>query len=314
MNMHPNYSVETPKILYIDRYGYMYPDCKTYKTPSIAHITESNCFEKVVSFIFKSDEEKIFNMITVELSSLCHAKCLYCFQEDGFRGEKYKFFDELMAFLEKAKTYWLFFSGGEILDQPDAMNFIKEYKIKNPSTWVHLKTNGNANLDKLDFVNNFCNSIMVSFNGFTTSSCDILMDVELSKTVKFCEEITNNGKTNLCVKFLNSPVCINEIPDFLEWSISIRAKAIAFQTVYQYNYSDGKCNRESHMFGNLNSEYWNGIYNRIAFKVDNLLEKNKAIINTDVCNIATDKVLFDLLKISDEHKKMFRTDGVYIIE
>lgn len=312
--MHPNYSVKTPKILYVDRYGYVYPDCKTYKTPSIAHLTEADCFEKAVDFVFGANEEIIFNMVTVELSSLCHAKCLYCFQEDGLRGQKYEFFDELMVFLEKVKTYWLFFSGGEILDQLDAMNFIKEYKTKNPSTWIHLKTNGNANLDKIDFVNNYCDSIMVSFNGFTASSCDVLMDVELSKTVKFCEEIAKNGKTNLCVKFLNSPVCINEISDFLEWSISIKAKTIAFQTVYQYNYSGGKCNRESHMFDNLDSEYWNEIYRRIALKVENVLEKNKGTINTDICNLATDKVLFDLLKISNEHKEMFRTDGVYIIE
>lgn len=37
---HPNYRVKQPNLLYIDRYGNIYPDCKTYKTPILCHITD----------------------------------------------------------------------------------------------------------------------------------------------------------------------------------------------------------------------------------------------------------------------------------
>lgn len=313
--MHPNYIVKNPKLLYIDRYGNVYPDCKTYKTPKLGHVSDINITNYIKKKLFSENEEQIFNMITIEVSSLCHAHCFYCFQEDGRRGEKYEFYQYLMEFLASFRTYWLFFSGGEILDQQDAMNFMLAYKEKFPDTWVHLKTNGNADLDKVNFIDKCCNSIMISFNGFTYSTCKTLMNVDISKTFEFCEAIKENTSTNLCVKFLNSPVSIAELPEFLEWAILIKAKAIAIQTVYQYSFDmNGKSNREESVFTGANSEYWKNIYIRVSNRIEHILKKYSGEINSNVCNLSADKETFDIIKLSNKSQQLFRTDGVYLIE
>lgn len=313
--MHPNYIVKTPKLLYIDRYGYIYPDCKTYKTPIIGHLEDPEIINKVIRCVFGTEEKPVFNMITVEVSSLCHAKCFYCFQEDGKRGECYRYYDSLMDFLDRLDTYWLFFSGGEILDQKDAMDFMIRYRQRHPDVWVHLKTNGNASADRVDFVSSCCSSAMVSFNGFTASSCRTLMDVDLEKTIRFCEEVKQRQTTNLCVKFLNSPVCISELPDFLEWAIQTRAKAIAIQTVYHYSFdAAGKSSRGEHAFSGLDSPYWQQVYGRVAVRIEKVLAKYADVLNQDTCNLASDKELFRLLPLSEQTRALFRTDGVYIIE
>ncbi len=313
--MHINYTVKNPKILYIDRYGNVFPDCKTYQSNILGHVSENDVAEKIINVMFSENEIPIFNMITVEVSSLCHAKCFYCFQEDGKRGEKYLYFQHLMNLLGKLQTYWLFFSGGEILDQPDAMEFIREYRDKYPDTWIHLKTNGNAGMDKVQFVGECCNSVMVSFNGFTQSSCQTLMQVELDKTIRFCESILQNTTTNLGVKFLNSPICIGELPDFLNWALEINAKAIAIQTVYQYSFTqEGKSNREEHVFHDLSGEYWKAVYERVGKRIEGILYTYKDILNQNTRNLACDKKVLEILGFSEELSTLFRTDGVYIIE
>jgi len=313
--MHPNYTVKHPKILYIDRYGNIFPDCKTYQSNIVGHISAEGIAEKVIKELFSETETPIFNMITVEVSSLCHAKCFYCFQEDGKRREKYLYFRQLMDFLGKLQTYWLFFSGGEILDQPDAMDFIRKYRKKYPDTWIHLKTNGNAGMDKVKFIEECCNSVMVSFNGFTNSSCQTLMKVDLDRTIQFCEAIVQNTSTNLGVKFLNSPICIAELPDFLNWALEINAKAIAVQTVYHYSFDEkGKSSRKEHVFNGLSGEYWKEVCQRVAVRTEAVLHVYKNRLNQETCNLACDKKVLQILGLSEEYARLFRTDGVYVIE
>lgn len=313
--MHPNYIVTEPKILYIDRYGNIYPDCKTYCSSIIGHISDENIVDSVLGKIFSAGEKRIFNMVTVEFSSACHAKCFYCFQEDGKRGERYLYFGQLMDFLLKINTYWLFFSGGEILDQPDAMGFISDYRKRCPHTWIHLKTNGNADLKYVDFVGNCCNSAMISFNGFSEASCRTLMDVDIRKTINFCENIKENTQTNLGVKFLNSPICVAEAPNFMDWALKLNAKAIAIQTVYQYSFdAKGSSSREKNVFEGLHSEYWDNIIQRTSRNIEYVIRSYKDKINQDTRYLSADKMTMKILQFDSEIQKMFRTDGVYIIE
>lgn len=313
--MHPNYVVKKPKLLYIDRYGYIYPDCKTYLSPVIGHICDEDITNSILKKIFLKNEEPVFNMVTVEFSSLCHAKCFYCFQEDGRRGEKYLYFDLLMDLLEKINTYWLFFSGGEILDQADAMQFISDYRKKKSDTWIHLKTNGNANLSKIDFIDHCCDSIMVSFNGFSKPTCETLMCADIDKTIAFCENVKRKTNTNLGVKFLNSPVCIAELPDFLEWALHINAKAIVLQTVYQYSFEqEGKSIRQESVFYGLSNEYWNHIFSRVSKRTEAVINNYFEFLNSGTRYLSADKKTFEVLQLSYDIQKTFRTDGVYIIE
>ncbi len=310
--MNPNYSVKKPKLLYIDRNGFVYPDCKTYKTPYIGRIDDPGIVDAIQIKVFGGNMG-VFNMITVEVSSACNANCLYCFQNDGRRGEKYNYFDSLIRVLPRLKTYWLFFSGGEILHQDDAKDFIKDYRMIDSDTWFHLKTNGNADGEAIGFIRDCFDSIMVSFNGFSEQSYMGIMGVDINKTFSFCDNVKKY--TNLCVKFLASPVCIFEIASFMEWAIDINAKCIAFQTVYDYSFgSDGKCSRNQSMFSGLDNAYWKEIFNRAGNKLNNVLLNNIKIINNDTRNLSSDKVILDVLELPEETKHLFRTDGVYEIE
>ena len=313
---HPNYSVKTPKILYIDRYGQIYPDCKTYITPPICHITDNNSVEKILSAIFSGDEEKIFNMITVEVSSKCNAKCFYCFQEDGNRGKCYPFYDELLSLLNRLNTIWIFFSGGEILVQKDAMDFIREYRTQNPNVWIHLKTNGNAQGKAIDFVKECCNSVMISFNGFSETSYNTIMRLDIKKTIKFCETLLDEGTVNVGLKFLLSPAVAMELPIFLNWALDLRPKCIALQVAYNYEIEpSGKSKRLESTFENTTSSiYWNLISERISENLTTIFRKYENELNCGYNYITADKELFSLYTIDTEIKKHFRTDGVYIIE
>ena len=313
---HPNYSVKEPKLLYIDRYGNIYPDCRTYKTPILCHITDKNAVDIVCGSVFDRNPDGIFNMITIEVSSACQANCLYCFQNDAHRNDKYAYYDYLLPFLEKLNAYWVFFSGGEILIQNDAMDFMRSYRKANPNAWIHLKTNGNAGVREAAFVAGVCNSIMVSFNGFSSTSYKTIMGLDIERTKRFCQLVKNNGKTNLGVKLLNSPITVAETPEFLEWALALKPKCIAIQNAFNYEVApSGKSNRLSctlppHDY----SQYWERVYESIAARCNSVLEKRKSEINKGQNYLTADKNFLDFVELSPDNRAMFRTDGVYVIE
>lgn len=310
-----NYYCENPKLLYIDRYGHIYPDCKTYMSPVICEITDANAAEKVVNYVFDEDDSlKLFNMVTVEFDSFCHAKCFYCFQEDGHRNEPYAFYEYLLPFLKKLNIKWLFFSGGEILDQPKSIDFMYKCRKELPDVWIHLKTNGNASLKKVSFINDCCNSIMVSFNGFSDATCKTIMQVDVQKTIDFCIAVKEAGKCNLGLKFLASPITLVEVPNFLEWAINIQPQCIAIQTVYNYTFDCGKCSREDATFAGLNPLFWKPVFSRVGDSISRIIKENVHTVNNGMNYLSSDKKFIRLFDFEDDIADKFRTDGVYVIE
>lgn len=313
----PNYWVRNPKLLYIDRYGNVYPDCKTYKSPIICHITDKDAKSKINESVLGNDD-LVFNMITVELSGRCNANCIYCFQHDNNRNKKYRFFNELFELLNQLKTYWLFFSGGEILFQNDSMEFIERYKKKNPDVWVHLKTNGNAGVyeESISFVNKYCDSVMVSFNGFSEATYNTIMRLELSYAINFCETLKRMGNVNVGVKLLISAITIAEIPFFLDWALNQKFKCIALQVAYNYeiDMESGKSNRlNSTLPSSDESQYWMAVYNRVSEEIHKVISEHRMDINCEYNFLTADRELDSVLGLNRD-KCLFRTDGVYIIE
>ena len=255
-------------------------------------------------------------MITIEVSSACQANCLYCFQRDAHRNDKYAYYDYLLPFLEKLNAYWVFFSGGEILIQNDAMDFMREFRRENPNTWIHLKTNGNADERAALFVSDICNSIMVSFNGFSSMSYQTIMGLNIEHTKNFCQLVKNNGKTNLGLKLLNSPITVAETPEFLEWSLSLKPKCIAIQNAYNYEVEpSGKSRRLSCTLPQRGySLYWDSVYQSIATRCNMVLNKWHDTINKEQNYLTADKGFLNLIELSQDNRTLFRTDGVYVIE
>lgn len=312
----PNYRTKKPKLLYIDRFGNIYPDCKTYKTPRICHITDSNVPNRIKKAIFGCSESHCFNMVTIEVSSLCQANCVYCFQRNQNRNDTYKFYDCLLPILKAFEINWLFFSGGEILVQKEAMDFMRKCRSELPNTWIHLKTNGNVDLSLCDFVDEVCNSIMVSFNGFSPCTYKTIMSLDIKKTISFCEEVNKRGQTNLGLKFLISPINIAEIPDFLDWALSCVPQCIALQVAYNYKIEkNGTSSRlESTLPPKNFSYYWDDSYERIENSCKCILKKHESKIVNSETHLTIDKELIEIIRINENYAEHIRTDGVYIIE
>ena len=79
---------------------------------------------------------------------------------------------------------------------------------------------------------NYCDSIMVSFNGFSNATYSTIMGLDIELTKEFCKHIKQCGKINLGLKLLNSPLTIAETPEFLNWALSLDAKCICIQLAY----------------------------------------------------------------------------------
>lgn len=306
------YLTHSPKIMYINRYGYIYPDCKTYKTKPICHIKDDNSVEIVKSYY---PDNAPFHMITVEFNSACHANCFYCFQHDGIDNSAYHYYYELLAFLSYFNTHWIFFSGGEILVQPKSIQFIYDYRLKCPNSWIHLKTNGNADIEKIQFISDCCNSVMVSFNGFSSAVYSTIMGIDVKKAIAFCENIRLKTKTHLGLKFLNSPIALVDVPDFLDWALSLNPQCIAVQTAYNYSFTvQGESSRLNSSFDGVDEKYWRPIRQRVSTKVDKILCDNYSKINSNGNYLTADKEFLSILTLSETANQQFRTDGVYRIE
>ena len=303
------------KIFFIDRYGYIYPDCRPDKYPSICHLTDPEAVSKVNKAIWNTEEGGLYNCATIELCSFCHAKCYYCFQEDGARTTQYAYFKQLMNFLCQLKIKWTFFAGGEILDQPQSMDFMREYRLNQPDAWIHLKTNGNAKKELVPFIRDVCDSIMVSFNGFSPTSTRLIMDVDVNLTKDFCLRVKNETDTNLGIKYLLSPVTVVELHDFLQWGLSVNPKSIVIQTVYKYIFENAKSKRIGSSFDGLDPVFWQPVYQRVAEKIDALLQEKREIINLGGLNsLSGDREFINLLPMKESTKSLFFQDGVYRIE
>ena len=306
------YLTHSPKIMYINRYGYIYPDCKTYKTNPICHIKDKNAVEIVKKYY---TDDIPYHMITVEFNSACNANCFYCFQHDSINNSEYEYYDELLLFLINFDTHWIFISGGEILVQPKSIEFIYNYRLKCPDVWIHLKTNGNADTERIKFITDCCNSVMVSFNGFNSAIYSTIMGIDVDKTVAFCKSIRDINKTHLGLKFLNSPIALVDVPDFLEWALALNPQCIAVQTAYNYDLTvEGSSSRIGSTFDGLNIKYWKPVIQRVSKRIDKILHNNYDIINSNGNYLTADREFLSLLNLSEINTQQFRTDGVYRIE
>ncbi len=297
--------------LYINRYGYIFPSCKTYKESPIAKLDNSNVVADVKKHF---SDVKTFNSITVELSSLCHASCIYCFQRDG-RYDKYKFFDELKDFLKSVESLRLFFSGGEILDQRDSMAFLSDLRSCLPDIHFHLKTNGDEDVKLAEFVESVFDSVVISLNGFSDSSCKLIMgdNVDVDRTLKFARRLVEGCKTNVGIKYLISPATVCELPQFFSWALELRPKCIILQAVYLYKLlANGKSEREKLALYDYDNFYWTPIIERIRSQLSKSLEKYE--VNVDVNHLAADCETAQILQFDKQLASRFRMDGIYDLE
>lgn len=297
--------------MYIDRYGNVHCCCKTYLNNVIGNLREPDIADKIINYSPKKDcvcsKGKLTSarglpllkkpeLASIELSSLCNAHCTYCFQNDENKGDRYKYYDELLDLINKLGLEKLIFAGGEILMQPESIDFIRKIRKTIPNAWIHLKANGCHDLEKIYIVEELFDSITITLNGFSNSTVSTIMNVSFDKIRAFCEEICNRKKVAVGVKYLASPANICEVPDFIDWSTNLNPDRIIISCARIY---DCKSNLPTEWMGSsfsgLNNAFWTPVFRRIGKRVIDSL--NHKIGNG--IQIQVDNELKYLLNMSD---------------
>lgn len=286
--------------MYIDRYGELHCCCKTYLGNTIGNLSDPDIYEKVINYTPKNDcvcskgrlSSNVNLLIpakpelaSIELSSQCNAQCTYCFQNDEHKGSKYQYYDELLKLIQDLQLEKLIFAGGEILVQPNSIEFLRRLKRIKPDVWMHLKSNGNHDIEYIKIVTELFDSITVTLNGFGDSTVATIMKIPFDKTRLFCEKLCEEDELMVGIKFLASPANICEVPEFIEWAISLQPNRIIIPSARVY-----QCNKNApnewlgSSFNGLNGAYWNPIFKRVSERIKRILSKNaesKSILQID---------------------------------
>lgn len=297
--------------MYIDRYGTVHCCCKTYLGNTIGNLSDPKISEKIVNYSPTKEcvcskgklssktelpEKMEPELASIELSSLCNAQCTYCFQNDEHKGSRYLYYDELLKMIFDLQLKKLIFAGGEILVQPDSIRFLRTLRNANPNIWMHLKSNGCHSIDLINIVNELFDSITITLNGFGTSTVTTIMNVPFSRTKLFCEKICEYETIKVGIKLLASPANVCEIPEFLEWCISLNPDRIIIPSARVYSCREDAPNEWlGSSFNGLNRAYWNPLFRRIGDRIKRILKMN---IKSSVL-VQVDNELQNLLDIAD---------------
>lgn len=278
--------------LYIDRNGDVHCCCKTYLNNIIGNIAEPNIIDKIRKFVPKKEcrcsrgiltsvnsvdsvDKCTVKMASIELSSRCNAKCLYCFQQGPDRNAPYQYYGQLFELIESLDIHKLMFAGGELLIQPDSLNFIEKLRLKHPDYWMHLKTNGFCDEGKKPRVTELFDSTTVTLNGFSESTYRAIMDIPFNPVKQFCESISNE-QILLGLKYLCSPANVTELPYFLEWAISLHPDRIIVPCARLYSCKPDVPNEwKGSSFDKLNMAYWKEIFKRTGVACRQLIDNKE---------------------------------------
>lgn len=297
--------------MYIDRYGTVHCCCKTYLGNIIGNLRDPEIGGKIVNYSpinscicskgRLSSKEKLSvpmepELASIELSSFCNAQCTYCFQNDENKGSRYLYYEELLKLITDLQLKKLIFAGGEILVQPESIDFLRTLRNENPDLWIHLKSNGCHAIDRIKLVEELFDSITITLNGFGTSTVSTIMKVPFLRTKLFCENICGREKMQVGIKLLASPANICEIPEFLEWCISLNPDRVIIPSARVYACNENAPNEWlGSTFNGLNGAYWNPLFHRIGERIKIILKMSPKIETT----LQVDNELQSLLDIVD---------------
>ncbi len=274
----------------IDAFGDVYPcpKARAKDRQKITNIFEKDSIQQLINFkpefcICKNGYLKAarnptcVKRIALEFGGRCSAYCTYCYQKFAYRcrekemGARADAFEALERFLDGVDMQELCVAGGEVLAQEQSMDFLRRYKKKRPNIKFILKTNG-FSTDK-SVLGELFEEVTVSMNGFEQSSVSTIMGSKVNVEVikAFCEEAVKNCSFTQ-IKFLLSPLCVNDFPAFLDWAIDIAPQEISVTKAMVYDTGvDNSFSGSS--FKGLNNAYWNEILVRISAQARRVVAK-----------------------------------------
>ena len=265
--------------LFITHKGDVYPCCRVWTSDylKIGHINDSNLSEKIESFnrycaceVFElrkglQKDEKKYNLLNIELSLACQAQCAMCCVGAPSWHGVFDYYDSLMKIVDFCKPIELLVQGGEVLIQKKSLNWIAEIRKKYPDIKFSLVTNGNANLEMIDLVEELFDIVIISIVGFEPETYKKIMGLEFQKTIQFAEELIKRKKILVFLKYLITPINVHETNLFLDWAIKINPDKIIFSG----------SNMKQYINMNTFDDYWNKIFRRTSQDLKTIFIKNK---------------------------------------
>jgi pyruvate-formate lyase-activating enzyme len=147
-----------------------------------------------------------------------------CVDAPSFQGKYDKGnFDMLDTLISALRPNRILVQGGEILAQPDSINWLARLRQGMPNLGMEMVTNGN-NIKQIGYVTDTFDRITVSFVGFQPATYKVIMGMNVEMTKRFCVEVIASGKVRVYLKYLITPNNLHELPMFLEWAIGLARK------------------------------------------------------------------------------------------
>jgi len=301
--------------LFIRHDGGVYPCCLIWNDPDmrIGHINDPDIYEKIAVFqeqcycknykLRKTfpGEKASYELLNIEVSLACQGKCVMCcVGAPDWHGE-YNYYDEVTRILERCKPERIVIQGGEVLIQKKTLEWLHKTR-KRFSTEFSLVTNGNAGMEMIDVVEDLFDEVCVSIVGFEPETYRKTMGMEMSATIRFCEELAKRGKVRVYPKYLMTPTGIHESDLFLNWAIST-----GFKTVFL---------AEADIISYLNMEtpdqFWQKIIDRTGQDVRAMLIKNRNKMMEKRVVIDCESAVTGLFGITDEFIAKNGLEGIVV--
>lgn len=264
--------------LFIKSDGNIYPCCRVWgrKEMMIGHIRDKDIYQKILHFdppscsckkyaIRKVTKEDTFNcdLLNIELSLACQAKCTMCSVNAPDWTGKYDYYKDIEYLLNRIGIpSYIAVQGGEILIQHKSLDFLEKlrHNILKHNT-LHIITNGNFDIESIDRFTTIFNSFTISIVGFQVETYKKIMGLELDKTIKFAEALTKLGYLDICLKYLTTPLNFHEQNLFLKWALELAPRRVII------------CDASfrSYINDNTHDNYWEKIISRTVTDVIHVL-------------------------------------------
>lgn len=299
-------------MLYINEKGEIYPCPRAPQNNLIGYVYEPHIYHKIVNYEpnfcecsicsirTANQEEKSQGVINtnIEIGGECNAACVYCFQKtlSTFR-KHFPYFRQLKSFLgELSHLKFSTIFGGEVTIQPETLDIISCVK-QLYGTQVTVVTNGYIPLKKYDLLCDAIENFQVSFYGFSDTSVRIISKMNLNVIKSFCNYVSDKHHS-LDVKFIMSPMVIQELVPFLEWSVALNVSHVMiYYAILPSKDYEETGRRDVSSFDSLIPEYWGPIIERLAIEIKAFFIKNKALIKEKQINYIINHEVLNILHI-----------------
>lgn len=299
--------------LFIRHDGNIFPCCWTWKNEDrlIGNIRDSGWFDALGRFSMEAcsckkcsyrnprpGEAIRIRRLYIELSLNCNSRCAMCIAHaPEFNAEHglvpCKHFDQLADAIGQLNPEVIYFQGGEVLIQQEAVDFIKTIKQKKPSRKIYVLSNGNnaKGAAKLEGV---VDHWFFTLYGFQRHTYKTITGMNLNQTIQCIENVLIRGG-EASVNYLATPLNIHEASLFLEWAVGLNVSSINILDASVENYINYEPVRwmDYVQFGatNLPHRYWQRILQRTAKRLNRCIKQNSTI------NIRVDGLLGEYLGV-----------------